>query len=88
MKVSELIELLKKQNPDAEVLIMSRQRWPVESTIASVTMRERMARADDEDDVADEEATRERGTGANDVFIVEGSRLRWGWMTARDVAVH
>ena len=28
MKVSELIELLEEQDPDAEVLVMMQQSWP------------------------------------------------------------
>ncbi len=28
MKVSELIELLQDQDPDAEVMIMSQENWP------------------------------------------------------------
>lgn len=28
MKVSELIELLQDQDPDAEVMIMSQKNWP------------------------------------------------------------
>jgi hypothetical protein len=28
MKVSELIELLEEQDPDAEVLVMSQPNWP------------------------------------------------------------
>lgn len=28
MKVSELIELLEEQDPDAEVLVMMQQNWP------------------------------------------------------------
>ena len=30
MKVSELIELLEEQDPDAEVLVMMQQNWPFE----------------------------------------------------------
>ena len=30
MKVSELIELLEEQDPNAEVLVMSQPNWPLE----------------------------------------------------------
>jgi hypothetical protein len=34
MKVSELIELLEEQDPNAEVLVMSRPNWPFELGLA------------------------------------------------------
>ena len=42
MKVSELIELLEEQDPDAEVLVMMQQNWPFECSLAGVTTREEM----------------------------------------------
>ena len=44
MKVSELIELLEEQDPDAEVLVMMQQNWPFECSLAGVTTREEMLR--------------------------------------------
>ncbi len=56
MKVSELIELLEEQDPDAEVLVMMQQNWPFECSLAGVTTREEMLRADrDEDGDGDED---------------------------------
>ena len=91
MKVGELIELLEEQDPDAEVLVMMQQNWPFECSLAGVTTREEMLRADrDEDgegDDDDEEEPRlERGTAKNDVFLVEGEQLRYGSKTAWSVA--
>jgi hypothetical protein len=91
MKVSELIELLEEQDPDAEVLVMMQQNWPFECSLAGVTTREEMLRADrDEDgegDDDDEEEPRlERGTAKSDVFLVEGEQLRYGSKTAWSVA--
>jgi len=90
MKVSELIELLEEQDPDAEVLVMSQPNWPFELSLAGVTTREEMLRADrDEDDAGDdddEEPRLERGTAKNDVFLVEGEQLRYGSKTAWSVA--
>lgn len=93
MKVSELIELLEEQDPDAEVLVMMQQNWPFECSLAGVTTREEIERADrdddeddDEDDDDAEEAPRERGTAKSDVFLVEGDQLRYGSKTAWDVA--
>ncbi|MBK6682919.1 MAG: hypothetical protein IPG45_00470 [Deltaproteobacteria bacterium] len=86
MKVSELIELLEEQDPDAEVLVMSQPNWPFELGLAGVTTREEMLRADREDGDDDEEPRLERGTAKNDVFLVEGEQLRYGSKTAWSVA--
>ena len=87
MKVSELIELLEEQDPDAEVLVMMQQNWPFECSLAGVTTREEMLRADREDrDEDDEEPRLESGTAKSDVFLVEGQQLRYGSKTAWQVA--
>ena len=87
MKVSELIELLEEQDPDAEVLVMMQQNWPFECSLAGVTTREEMLRADREDGNEDDEEPRlERGTAKSDVFLVEGQQLRYGSKTAWRVA--
>jgi hypothetical protein len=90
MKVKELIDILEEQDPDAEVLIMSQQNWPFENGVYGVTARSEMD-GDDEDEDGDNEgataATDARdGRATNDVFIVEGSQLRYGSKTAWDVA--
>jgi hypothetical protein len=36
--VSELIELLEEQDPDAEVLVMMQQNWPFECSLAGVPL--------------------------------------------------
>lgn len=88
MKVQELIDILEEQDPDAEVLIMSQRNWPFENGVYGVTVRSEMD-GDDEDgekeDGADTTAARD-GRATNDVFIVEGSQLRYGSKTAWDVA--
>jgi hypothetical protein len=90
MKVSELIDLLEEQDPDAEVLVMMQQNWPFECSLAGVTTREEMLRAERDEDRAgdddDEEPRLERGTAKNDVFLVEGEQLRYGSKTAWSVA--
>jgi len=92
MKVSELIEMLEEQDPDAEVLVMSQPNWPFELGLAGVTTRDEMLRADrdedvDGDDDDDEQEPRlERGAAKNDVFLVEGEQLRYGSKTAWSVA--
>ena len=83
MKVSELIELLQDQDPDAEVMIMSQESWPFENAVAGVAVREEFVDDDDEDceDDEREEPRYEKGTAANDVFLVEGQQLRYGSKT-------
>jgi len=87
MKVSELIELLQDQDPDAEVMIMSQENWPFENAVAGVAVREEFV-ADDEDcdDDEREEPRYEKGTAPNDVFLVEGQQLRYGSKAAWRVA--
>ena len=87
MKVSELIELLEDQDPDAEVMIMSQENWPFENAVAGVAVREEFV-ADDEDCDEDEgeEPRYEKGTAPNDVFLVEGQQLRYGSKAAWRVA--
>jgi hypothetical protein len=88
MKVSELIELLEEQDPDAEVLVMMQKNWPFECSLAGVTTRDEMLRADerDEDDGEQVEPRIESGAAKSDVFLVEGEQLRYGSKTAWDVA--
>ena len=85
MKVKELIDILEEQDPDAEVLIMSQQSWPFENGVYGVTVRSEMDGDDEDEDGADTTAGRD-GRATNDVFIVEGSQLRYGSKTAWDVA--
>ncbi len=87
MKVRDLIEILEDQDPDAEVLIMSQQSWPFENAIAGVAVREEIVEDDEDlDDEEREEPRYEKGTAANDVFIVEGQQLRYGSKAAWDAA--
>lgn len=87
MKVRDLIEILEDQDPDAEVLIMSQQSWPFENAIAGVAVREEIVEDDEDlDDLEREEPRYEKGTAANDVFIVEGQQLRYGSRAAWDAA--
>ena len=88
MKVSELIELLQDQDPDAEVMIMSQENWPFENAVAGVAVREEFVDDDDEDceDDEREEPRYEKGTAPNDVFLVEGRQLRYGSKAAWRVA--
>lgn len=84
MKVSELIEILSEMDPDAQVLIASQQNWPFEYSVYGVARRAEM----NGDDADDEEAaaTYEPGTAPGDVFLCEGTQLRYGSKTAWEVA--
>lgn len=87
MKVSELIELLEDQDPDAEVMIMSQENWPFENAVAGVAVREEFVDDDEDCDEDEREEPRyEKGTARNDVFLVEGQQLRYGSKAAWRVA--
>ena len=82
MKVSELIELLQEQDPDATVLVMMQQNWPFECALAGVTTRDEILRADADERDEDDERPLGHGLARNDVFLVEGTQLRYGSKTA------
>jgi len=86
MKVSELIELLQDQDPEAEVMIMSQENWPFENAVAGVAVREEFVDDEDCDEDEREEPRYEKGTAPSDVFIVEGQQLRYGSKAAWRVA--
>jgi hypothetical protein len=81
MQVRDLIELLEDQDPEAEVLLMTQQSWPFENAVAGVASREDIVQDD-----PDEDAGTDDGAARNDVFIVEGSQLRYGSKAAWNVA--
>jgi hypothetical protein len=83
MKVSELIEILEEMDPDANVLIMSQENWPFENAVYGVTVREEFLGEDAEEDGDDAD---ESSGAPSDVFIVEGSQLRYGSKSAWRVA--
>jgi hypothetical protein len=81
MTVSELIDLLEDCDPDAEVFLMSQPSWPFEHTVAGVTVRSEIEDRDEDgadDEEEDAPPAREDGTRPNDVFILEGTQLRYG----------
>ena len=86
MTVKELIKILEDLDPDARVFVVSQENWPFENDLWGVAVREDMHERDDDD--GDHTARNyERGTAANDVFLVEGQQLRYGsksaWRAAR-----
>lgn len=77
MKVRELATLLSQKDPNAEVLIMAQRRWPYECRVAGVAERREF------------DAPGERGDSStleSDVFLVEGSVVRYGSRKAWDAA--
>ena len=80
MKVSELIEILENEDPDATVLLAQQPSWPFEYDVRGVVARHEF---DEEDDACRGPDDDRR---ANDVFIVEGSQLRYGNRDAWDAA--
>jgi len=78
MKVRELIELLKRQDPDAEVCMVFQRNWPTEHSVAGIAVR-----GDLDDGVAPMNGKRYAdGTAASDVILVEGEWLRYGHKAA------
>lgn len=67
MQVRELIEYLEECDPEAEVLIMAQPGWPFEYGVKGIITRDEFEFPED-----DEEKK------INDVFIIEGSQLRYG----------
>ena len=79
MKVRELIEALNDCDPEASVLIMSQPHWPFEYALAHVAVRRDFEEsAEDDNDEERRPARDSEGRSASDVFIVEGSQLRYG----------
>jgi hypothetical protein len=97
MKVQDLIDILSEQDPDAEVLLMNQRSWPFEYALAGVTCRAELSESDAEGDQCDDcddcdtqrsrDFTDEGGTARTDVFLVEGTQLRYGNTNAWNVAV-
>ncbi|MGH7296529.1 MAG: hypothetical protein ACRELB_16445 [Polyangiaceae bacterium] len=81
VKVHELIAILQRLDGEAAVLVMCQPHYPFECEVAGVAVR---------DDFPDDEEDPTEGVPelpGNDVFIVEGSQLRYGekgaWRAAR-----
>ena len=88
MKVSELIELLEEQDPDAEVILQEQAGYPMEYALLGVTTRDEVLRAEAEEreDGLEDKYGLDGGRARNDVFLVEGSHLRYGCKAAWAVA--
>lgn len=76
MKVAELIAVLQQCDPEANVLMVTQPSWPFEWSIAGVAVRDPYGDEEFEPGVNlqpwyDEPA-------GNDVFLLEGSQLRYG----------
>jgi Glu-tRNA(Gln) amidotransferase subunit E-like FAD-binding protein len=80
MTVGELIEYLEQYDRDAQVLLMEQPGWPFEYSINGVVSREEIINQEPDEDRA------ELGDGEeiNDVFILEGTQLRYGTKKAWD----
>jgi len=70
MKVSQLISILSECDPDANVFTMQQPNWPFEYSVAGVSVREEFSNLDEDELPA--------GCAPSDVFLVEGSQLRYG----------
>lgn len=76
MTVRQLMEELEQYDPDAQVLMMQQPSWPFEYSIEGVTQRWMF---DEELATDDAEDRDDRGTKrGSDVFLLEGTQLRYG----------
>jgi len=62
MKVAQLIKMLEDMDPNANVILVTQKKNPLESTVARVTTRADVSETDE----------------GNDVFLVEGEVLGYG----------
>jgi hypothetical protein len=67
-----LEELEEDVGPEAEVHLLSQPAWPFEYSISKVVIRKEF---DDDDD---EDCHLNNGTSPTDVFLLEGTQLRYG----------
>ena len=77
MKVRELLEFLQIQDPDAEVCLVTAPNWPMEHALGSVAVRGELL-----EEVADGAAVDRDGAAPNDVVLIEGRWLRYGFRSA------
>lgn len=70
MKIKELIEALQNFDDEAEVYIGNQPHYPFENSICGVVARDEFTTSSDFED--------EPKGNMNDVFILEGSQVRYG----------
>jgi hypothetical protein len=89
MTVEELMTILEDMDPDAEVVMVFQENWPLEYALGGVALRsDAEGRSDDERDPDAPPRSRRPDDGApNDVILVEGRHLRYGNRNAWEVAV-
>ena len=69
MTVGRLIALLENFDRESELLLMSQPNWPFEYSVSGVCERQ---------DFAELEEFADSPRKPNDVFLLEGSQLRYG----------
>ena len=85
MNVRELIERLQDMDPEAEVLFMSQPSWPFEYSIQNIVTRGDIEEAESNfDDTPLSDRDYHDGEKQADVFLIEGSQLRYGSKAAWD----
>jgi len=80
MNVKELMDILQKQDPNAQVKLISQPNWPLEYDIKGIVTR---------DDLNDEDnhiRSRRPQNTPSDVLIVEGEQIGYGSKAAWIVA--
>ena len=73
MMIKDLIDLLLAHNPNANALLMTTRKQPFENHLVGVVARSEMA---------DQLGRAEAGVATDDVFLVVGTRIRPGTLSA------
>jgi len=77
MKVQDLISILEDCDLEADVYVMSQQNYPFECALYGVAQRREFTETYDDDEAAATALT-DADRRRSDVFLVEGSQLRYG----------
>jgi hypothetical protein len=87
MTVRELIAILSQKDPDANVLVMMQPSYPFECAFAGVAVRGDFQGVGDVYEHGRDDADPwPGGERANDVFLLEGSQIRYGSKQAWEAA--
>jgi hypothetical protein len=85
MKVQDLIRILGDCDPEADVYVMAQRSYAFECALHGVAERRAFVETYDDDEAAASAST-DADRRRTDVFLVEGSQLRYGSRDAWDAA--
>jgi hypothetical protein len=82
MTVGELREILEDMDDDAQVFIMAQSHWPFEHDVQGAVQRCELYAEDGDEDCAGPDEDEMGDLRPSDVFLVEGTQLRYGSKSA------